>query len=215
MWHFDRAKLTHFLFAFICEWSLAVFLIFGRAFVDGNCMKSGSKLKAPRRNPRPIRPEIAYEPTTFSPQISDHRAHRRSPSWVRRTRAPTRCRRPQGRVPRAPRADSTEPVVLETNELGKVYRERSLFGKVREVAAASDVTLTLRKGRTLGIVGESGSGKSTLARCIVRLIDPTARQLAVRIALGISVWLIFVNTFNDDGSPATCGGSVSYPLATI
>jgi ABC-type glutathione transport system ATPase component len=77
-------------------------------------------------------------------------------------------------IPRAPRADSTEPVVLEANELGKVYRERSYFGRVREVAAAQDVTLTLRKGRTLGIVGESGSGKSTVARCIVRLIDPTS-----------------------------------------
>ena len=49
-----------------------------------------------------------------------------------------------------------------------------LLGKAREVAAADNVTLTLRKGRTLGIVGESGSGKSTVARCIVRLIDPTA-----------------------------------------
>ena len=77
-------------------------------------------------------------------------------------------------IPRAPRAASTEPVVLEANELGKVYRERSFFGAVREVAAAQDVTLTLRKGRTLGIVGESGSGKSTVARCIVRLIDPTS-----------------------------------------
>ena len=77
-------------------------------------------------------------------------------------------------VPRAPRADTTEPVVLEANELGKVYRERSFFGGTREVAAADDVTLTLRKGRTLGIVGESGSGKSTVARCIVRLIDPTS-----------------------------------------
>jgi peptide/nickel transport system ATP-binding protein len=77
-------------------------------------------------------------------------------------------------IPRAARAASSEPVVLEANELGKVYRERSFFGSVREVAAAQDVTLTLRKGRTLGIVGESGSGKSTVARCIVRLIDPTS-----------------------------------------
>ena len=77
-------------------------------------------------------------------------------------------------VPRAPRPETTEPVVLEANELSKVYRERSLYGKAREVAAASNVTLTLRKGRTLGIVGESGSGKSTVARCIVRLIDPTS-----------------------------------------
>src|ERR1700753_156291 len=33
-------------------------------------------------------------------------------------------------VPRAPREESREPVVLEANGLGKVYRERSLFGKV-------------------------------------------------------------------------------------
>src|ERR1700678_3041982 len=77
-------------------------------------------------------------------------------------------------IPRGPRPASPEPVVLEANALGKTYRERSLFGSVREVAAAQDVTLTLRKGRTLGIVGESGSGKSTVARCIVRLIDPTS-----------------------------------------
>ncbi len=77
-------------------------------------------------------------------------------------------------VPRPPREETREPVVLEANELCKVYRERSFLGKVREVAAAKDVTLTLRKGRTLGIVGESGSGKSTVARCIVRLIDPTS-----------------------------------------
>src|ERR1700753_1399247 len=77
-------------------------------------------------------------------------------------------------VPRAPRPETSEPVVLEAYELGKVYRERSMFGATREVAAAENVTLTLRKGRTLGIVGESGSGKSTVARCIVRLIDPTS-----------------------------------------
>ncbi|MGJ5177068.1 ABC transporter ATP-binding protein [Bradyrhizobium oligotrophicum] len=77
-------------------------------------------------------------------------------------------------IPRPPRPTTKEPVVLETTELGKTYRERSFLGKAREVVAAQDVTLTLRKGRTLGIVGESGSGKSTVARCIVRLIDPTA-----------------------------------------
>lgn len=77
-------------------------------------------------------------------------------------------------VPRAARPESKESVVLETNDLGKVYRERSFFGVAREVVAADRVTLTLRKGRTLGIVGESGSGKSTVARCITRLIDPTS-----------------------------------------
>ncbi|MEW6643229.1 MAG: ABC transporter ATP-binding protein [Pseudomonadota bacterium] len=77
-------------------------------------------------------------------------------------------------VPRPAREASDAPIVLETTDLGKVYRERSLFGGAREVTAAKDVTLALQKGRTLGIVGESGSGKSTVARCIVRLIDPTS-----------------------------------------
>src|SRR4051794_17471166 len=58
-------------------------------------------------------------------------------------------------VPRAPREESKEPVVLEANELSKVYRERAFFGTVRQVPAAQEVTFTLRKGRTLGIVGES------------------------------------------------------------
>ncbi len=83
-------------------------------------------------------------------------------------------------VPRTPRPASDAAVVLETTGLGKIYRERSFFGTAREVAAAQDVTLTLRKGRTLGIVGESGSGKSTVARCIVRLIDPTSGEVRLR-----------------------------------
>jgi len=72
------------------------------------------------------------------------------------------------------------PMVLETRGLAKTYAERGWFGPAREVRAAQDVSLQLRRGQTLGIVGESGSGKSTVARCIVRLIDPSAGE--VRIA---------------------------------
>ncbi|MFV0475719.1 MAG: ABC transporter ATP-binding protein [Pikeienuella sp.] len=84
-------------------------------------------------------------------------------------------------TPRPPRpADESAPVVLSTKDLRKVYSEKSFFGsKVRETVAANDVTLTLRRGRTLGIVGESGSGKSTVARCVVRLIDPTSGEIRI------------------------------------
>ncbi|MEO7804538.1 MAG: ATP-binding cassette domain-containing protein, partial [Actinomycetota bacterium] len=41
------------------------------------------------------------------------------------------------------------------------------------VKAVDGVSLSIPKGRTLGLVGESGCGKSTIARVILRLIEPT------------------------------------------
>jgi oligopeptide/dipeptide ABC transporter ATP-binding protein len=50
-----------------------------------------------------------------------------------------------------------------------------LFGGKREhVHAVDGVSLTVRRGETIGLVGETGCGKSTLARCITRLYDVTA-----------------------------------------
>ena len=69
------------------------------------------------------------------------------------------------------------PVVLQTRRLSKIYADRRWFGPRREVRAAEEVNLEVRKGQTLGIVGESGSGKSTVARCIVRLIDPSDGEI--------------------------------------
>jgi oligopeptide/dipeptide ABC transporter ATP-binding protein len=43
-----------------------------------------------------------------------------------------------------------------------------------EVHAVEDVTLSVRRGETLGIVGESGCGKSTTARLMLKLLEPTA-----------------------------------------
>ena len=77
-------------------------------------------------------------------------------------------------------ADASAPVVLQLKHLSKTYVDRGWLTKRREVHAATDVNLEIRRGQTLGIVGESGSGKSTVARCVVRLIDPTGGEVLLK-----------------------------------
>jgi len=43
--------------------------------------------------------------------------------------------------------------------------------------AVDDVTLSIGRGKTLGVVGESGCGKSTLGSTVIRLLEPTEGQV--------------------------------------
>ncbi|WP_020017075.1 ABC transporter ATP-binding protein [Promicromonospora sukumoe] len=71
--------------------------------------------------------------------------------------------------------------VLEVRDLVKHYPVRSglLRRSAGAVKAVDGVSLTLDRGRTLGLVGESGSGKSTLARVLVGVETPTSGQVLV------------------------------------
>ncbi len=72
-----------------------------------------------------------------------------------------------------PKLKEERPILLAEG-VSKVYPiRRGLFGAARFLHAASDVSLYVRKGETLGIVGESGCGKSTLGRVLLRLEEPT------------------------------------------
>lgn len=82
-------------------------------------------------------------------------------------------------TPRAARDVACEAIALRVNDLQKSYGTHSVFAKGDYTFAASDVSFTIKRGRTLGIVGESGSGKSTVARCVMRLIEPTSGEIKV------------------------------------
>ena len=43
--------------------------------------------------------------------------------------------------------------------------------------AVDNVTLSIEKGKTIGIVGESGCGKSTLGKTLMRLHDATSGEV--------------------------------------
>lgn len=76
--------------------------------------------------------------------------------------------------------------LLETKSLrkefpvggGLVRRLRS--GEGGTLVAVDDVSLSVDRGRTLGLVGESGSGKSTLGRLILQLHEPTSGEILYR-----------------------------------
>jgi oligopeptide transport system ATP-binding protein len=78
----------------------------------------------------------------------------------------------------APPAD--DEVLLRAEGLVKHFPiKEGIFFKhqVGSVQAVDGVSLSVRRGETLGLVGETGCGKSTLARSIMRLYPLTAGRL--------------------------------------
>ncbi len=64
--------------------------------------------------------------------------------------------------------------ILELKSVNKQYRAFEGFFKGSSVTinAVDNISLSIQKGRSLGIVGESGSGKTTLAKLITDITRP-------------------------------------------
>jgi peptide/nickel transport system ATP-binding protein len=71
-----------------------------------------------------------------------------------------------------------ELLVVEDLEKHFPVTRGIIFQKeVARVRAVDGVSLSIRKGETLGVVGESGCGKSTMARCVMRLLETTGGRI--------------------------------------
>lgn len=94
---------------------------------------------------------------------------------------------------------------------------RREFGRGRRaVTAVDDVSLTVRRGETLGVVGESGSGKTTLGRMLVGLLEPTAGEVRYegRPHTGVrpAVQMVFQDPVSSLNPRRRVGESIADPL---
>ncbi|WP_326785650.1 ABC transporter ATP-binding protein [Streptomyces sp. NBC_00151] len=130
-----------------------------------------------------------------------------------RAAGPARCEDGAAPAGEAGPDDVLRPgdVILEAAGL------RREFGRgKRRFAAVDDVSLSVRRGETLGIVGESGSGKTTLGRMLVGLLEPTAgvvrhegrEQSGVRP----SVQMVFQDPVSSLNPRRSVGESIADPL---
>ncbi|MBV2353136.1 ABC transporter ATP-binding protein [Streptomyces sp. J2-1] len=104
-----------------------------------------------------------------------------------------------------------DEVVLEATGL------RRRFGRGRRAFdAVDDISLTVRRGETLGVVGESGSGKTTLGRMLVGLLEPTSGTVRhdgrTRTGTDPSVQMVFQDPVSSLNPRRSVGESVADPL---
>ncbi|MGD7023697.1 ABC transporter ATP-binding protein [Rossellomorea vietnamensis] len=77
------------------------------------------------------------------------------------------------------KAGTDQKYILEAINIKKYFPIKGgvLKKTIGHVKAVDDVSLSIKRGETLGVVGESGSGKSTLGRVILRLLQQTEGKI--------------------------------------
>ncbi len=114
------------------------------------------------------------------PRIGLDRNARLKPIHDSAAHTPARAAPPPRPDPTETKPAAAEPI-LTVDGLSKSFATRKNGFAPRpgdpRINAVDAITLTVRRGETLGLVGESGSGKSTLAKLIMRALQPDAGRI--------------------------------------
>jgi peptide/nickel transport system ATP-binding protein len=138
-----------------------------------------SAIPAACRSPgrcRPAAPLRRAARAMSPPATPPCRTPRRSAPGPRRGLHPRERHAGAGREPSGMRPDAA---LLTAKDLVRSYQtRRGLMGRTVDVRAVVGVSLTVERGRTLGLVGESGCGKSTTGRLVLGMEAPDAGSVA-------------------------------------
>jgi oligopeptide transport system ATP-binding protein len=130
-------------------------------------------------------------------------------------------------MPRAAQSQAGDRPLLDVTDLRMYFPITSgiVFDRhVGDVKAVDGVSLSIRKGETVGLVGESGCGKSTVGRTILRLYKPTSGDIVfdgepITHAKGSSLrsmrrrmQMIFQDPYASLNPRMTAAGIVSEPM---
>lgn len=123
-------------------------------------------------------------------------------------------------------ADRCNPPLLEVRNLNWYFtlKERNPFKKPLRLQVLHNVSLSVERGKTLGIVGESGSGKTTLLRIAAGMYKPSQgdvffegrniRTMSTeeRLILCAEIQMIFQDPYSSLDPRMTAEQIISEPL---
>ena len=115
--------------------------------------------------------------------------------------------------------------LVRLREVSVHYRSRQgLLRRLAEIVAVDGVSLSIKRGETLGLVGGTGSGKSTIAQAVMGMIEPTAGSVEIagrdlwridaaeRLAIQRAVQVVMQAPYSSLDPRMTVGDIIAEPL---